>query len=237
MLVRTSLAAIGIALLAGIGAYATRPAPVPPVDFSDSLRGPASPDLSIPFEAYALTPEGLLRTTSSSTPEQLKDRPMVRTRSGAYLSRDFVFEVDVTIPAGRQDLAFVGFGHGEANPALSNEPGAAFLLRLHSLPGNNVVHAAAARPPVAFSGGTVAPADVLLHVEAIGHYVAGTTTTCRIERAGNVVTLSLPGTPGAQSAFDVRHYPALFDEGSSFLFFGNSAEGTVFSNVRVRPRG
>ena len=235
MQLRLGLAVLGIVVAAAI--YSARPAPAPAVDFSDALRGPASPHLSIPFGAYALTPDGLLRTTSSSTPENLIDRPMVKTVSGAYLSRDFIFDVDVTIPADTQDLAFVGFGQGDPNPGLSNEPGAALLFRIHRMPGIDVVHVAAARPPGGGDGATVAPADVLLHIEAIGKYVPDTKTTFRIERAGTIVTLSMPATPGAQSAFDLRHYPKLFDERSSFLFFGNSAEGTIFSDVRVRPRG
>ena len=245
MWMRLGVAALGIVLLAGIAVYSLRQVLAPAVDFSDALRGPASPNLSIPFEAYALTPDGLLRTTSSSGRENGSDRPMVRTVSGAYLSRDFVFEVDVTIPGDTQDLAFIGFGRGEPNPGLDNEPGAAFLFRIHNLPDRHVVdapdlhvvHAAAARPPDRLLRTTVAPADVLLHIEAIGEYIPDTKTTFRIERAANIVTLSLPGTPGAQSAFDLRDYPKLFDERSSFLFFGNTAEGTIFSNVSVRPRG
>ena len=237
MPMRLAVPILAIVFLSAVAFYSAPTSAAPAVDFSDPLRGPASPNLSIPFEAYALTPEGLRRTTSSSTPESLIDRPMVRTRSDRYLSRDFVFDVDVTIPEGMRDIAFIGFGHGEPNPGLDNEPGAAFLFRIHNMPDMHVVHAAAARPPGGRPRPTVAPADVLLHIEAIGNYVPDVTTTFRIERAANIVTLSMPGTPGAQSEFDLRDYPKLFDERSSFLFFGNSAEGTVFSNVRVRPRG
>lgn len=235
MWMRLGVAVLGIVLAAAI--YSARPAPAPAVDFSDTLRGPASPHLSIPFDAYALTPDGLLRTTSSSGRESGIDRPMVRTVSGAYLSRDFVFDVDVTIPADIEDLAFVGFGRGDANPGLSHEPAAAFIFRIHRLPHTDVVHAAAARPPGPRLDTTTPPSEVLLRLEAIGKYVPGMTTTFRIERAGNIVTLSMPGTSGAQSEFDLRDYPELFDERSGFLFFGNSAEGTIFSNVSVRPRG
>ncbi|MBA3949662.1 MAG: hypothetical protein H0X44_06930 [Acidobacteria bacterium] len=234
---RLAVAALVLIALAGIGVYAMRPAPVPATDFADALRGPASPSLSIPFGAYALTPEGLLRTTSTSGRESGIDRPMVKTLSGSYLSRDFAFEVDVMIPAEIQDLAFVGFGQGDPNPGLSNEPGAAFIFRIHRLSNTDAVHAAAARPPGGRLNTTVSPAEVLLRLEAIGKYVPGTKTTFRIERAGHVVALSMPGVPEARSAFDLRDYPKLFDEEAGFLFFGNSAEGTVFSNVRVRPRG
>lgn len=234
---RLLVTALALVPLAGIGAYSMRPAPVPPADFSDTLRGPGSPNLSIPFGAYALTPEGLLRADSSSGQVYGLDRPMVRTRSGAYLSRDFVFEVDVTIPSGAEDIAFAGFGLGDPNPRLSNEPGAAFIFRIHSLPGMDVVHTAAAPPPGGRPSETVTPTDVPLRLAEVGRYEAGRQTTFRIERAGDLVTLSMPGTPDARSAFDLRDYPKLFGGGSGFLFFGNSAEGTIFSNVRVRPRG
>lgn len=237
MRLRLAVAALALIALAGIGVHSMRPEPARPADFSDALRGPASPALSIPFGAYALTPDGLLRTTSTSGRESGLDRPMVKTVSGAYLSRDFVFEVDVMIPRESQDLAFVGFGQGDPNPGLSNEPGAAFVFRIHRLPQSDVVHAAVARPAGGRLAPTVSPADVMLRLDAIGTYVPGTTTTFRIERAGDIVTLSLPGAPDVRSAFDLRDYPQLFDDRSGFLFFGNSAEGTIFSNVRVRPRG
>ena len=231
------LSILAIVFLASIAFYSAPAPAVPAVDFHDPLRGPASPNLSIPFEAYALTPEGLLRTTSTSGRESGIDRPMVRTVSGAYLSRDFVFEVDVIIPADIEDLAFVGFGRGNANPGLSHEPAAAFIFRIHRLPHTDVVHAAAAGPPGGRLGDAVTPAEVLARLDAIGKYVPGEQTTFRIERAGHIVTLSMPATPGAQAEFDLRDYPELLDERSSFLFFGNSAEGTIFSNVSVRPRG
>lgn len=237
MRLRLAATALALMALAGIGVYSMPPTSVLPADFADSLRGPASPHLSIPFGAYALTPDGLRRTTSASGRESGLDRPMVKTVSGGYLSRDFVFDIDVMIPGEIEDLAFVGFGRGDSNPGLSNEPGAAFIFRIHRLPHTDVVHAAAAPPPGGRLDATVAPAEVLLRLEAIGKYVPGTKTTFRIERAGDIVTLSLPGVPDVRSAFDLRDYPQLFDERSGFLFFGNSAEGTIFSNVRVRPRG
>ncbi|MDQ3068445.1 MAG: hypothetical protein M3R55_01795 [Acidobacteriota bacterium] len=145
MRLRLTVTALVIIALAGIGVFSMRPPPAPAVDFSDALRGPASPNLSIPFDAYALTPEGLSRVDSASDRENGADRPMVKTVSGAYLSRDFVFDVDVTIPPGVQDIAFVGFGLGDQSPAMSMEPAGAFLIRIHHLPNVDVVHLAAAR--------------------------------------------------------------------------------------------
>jgi hypothetical protein len=81
-----------------------------------------------------------------------------------------------------------------------------------------------------------AGADVYTALVAIGRYVPGSKTTFRIERAGNQVTLSMPAS-GAAQTFDMLALPAPFGEDEAYLFFGNSTEGTVFSNVRVRPRG
>jgi hypothetical protein len=51
-----------------------------------------------------LTPEGLLRSRSNSGRTNGVDRPVVRTLSDRYIDRDFVFEVDVTIPEDVEDL-------------------------------------------------------------------------------------------------------------------------------------
>lgn len=206
-----------------------------PIDFADDLRGPVSPNLTIPFGAYALTPEGLLRSKAVTGSSFGNDRIVVKTVSGGYGSRDFVFEIDVTIPAKTEDLAYVGFGLGDPNPAYNSEPAGAFQFRIHNLPGLNRVDASASLPP------TDRPAEagpgVHAELKAIGIYQPGSTTTFRIERGGNRVTLSMPGREGASHVFDGSLQPTLFGEGEGFLFFGNSSEGTVFSNVRVRPRG
>lgn len=230
---------IGIACLLAAGAfalYAMRPdAALPPIDFTDDLKGPASPHLTIPFEAYSLTPEGLRRSKAATGRTFGNDRVMVRTKSSEYLTRDFVLEVDLTIPRDTEDLAYVGFGLGDPNPAYNAEPAGAFQFRIHSLPGMNRVDASASLP----SSNLPAGAGPKIHASLvpIGSYIAGTTTTFRIERAGNRVTLSMLGNETASHTFDMSLLPALFGEGEGYLFFGNSAEGTIFSNVRVRPRG
>ena len=230
---------MSVAVLVAVGvvaAYSMRPRPkAAPVDFVDDLKGPTSAHFSIPFAAYSLTPEGLLRSKAVTGQSFGNDRIMVKTLSGGYLSRDFVFEIDVTIPAPTEDLAYVGFGLGDPNPAYNNEPGGAFQFRIHNLSDLHRVDASASLP----STDTPAEAGPGVHAElkAIGSYVAGSTTTFRIERAGNRVTLSMPGNDAASHTFDASMLPTLFEDGEGFLFFGNSAEGTVFSNARVRPRG
>lgn len=226
---------LGLIALGSLAIFWWRPVAPAPVNFSDDLKGPTSEHLVIPFEAFALTPEGLLRAHAVTANAFGNDRTVVRTRSGAYLSREFVFEVDVTIPAGTEDLAYVGFGLGDANLAYNNEPAGAFLFRIHRMTGMDTVHASASRPS------TTRPAEagpqVFARLEAIGRYVPGATTTFRIEHASNRVTLSMPGQDGAGYTFDLSSFPGLFERDSGYLFFGNSSEGTVFSNVRVRPRG
>ena len=205
------------------------------VYFTDELTGPDSAHFTIPFQAYAMTPKGLLRSSAVTRRGFGSDRVVVKTVSGDYLSRDFVFEIDVMIPPDAEDLAYVGFGRGDPNPAYNNEPAGAFQFRIHSLPWVNRVDASASLP----SSDQPAEAGPKVHAELtpIGQYVAGSTTTFRIERAGTKVTLSMPGTPGAAHTFDMTLVPTLFGDGEGFLFFGNSVEGTVFSRARVRPRG
>lgn len=224
-----------VAALGGIAAYALRPTPAQPIDFVDDLKGPASPHLVIPFDSYSLTPHGLLRSKALTGLAFGSDRVMVRTASGAYLDRDFIFEIDVMIPDGTQDLAYVGFGRGKANPAYENEPAGAFQFRIHNLPDVDRVDAAASLPP----RGRPARPGGRVHAELvqIGRYVGGSTATFRIERAGRHVTLSIPSALGASHTFDLATHPDLFDRDEAYLFFGNTTEGTVFSNVRVRPRG
>jgi hypothetical protein len=223
---RWGIAGLSFVAVAGIAMFWRQPASEPPVDFSDSLTGPTSPNFVIPFQSYSLTPEGLLRSDSASDRDYARDRPMVKTVSAGYLQREFIFEIDVRIPTDTQDIAFVGFGRGEPNPEVSMEPAASFVFRIHGLKGMNTVHAAAA-----------ARRGAHLRLEAIGKYPIGERTTFRIEHARNRVTLSMPATPGASHVFELSSDPALFDEESGWLFFGNSAEGTTFSNARVRPRG
>src|SRR5262245_19824423 len=85
------------------------------VDISDELNGPVSPFLTIPFDKYQLTPEGLLRTYSISGDRNGTDRVMVKTVTGNYLSRNFRFELSVYFPEGHEDLAYIGFGEGTPN--------------------------------------------------------------------------------------------------------------------------
>lgn len=216
-------------LAAGLAVYAVRPVAVPAVDFVDSLTGPTSANFDIPFAKYMLTPEGLRRTQSDSGRRNGVDRPVVRTRSDRYLARDFVFEVDISIPDDVEDLVFVGVGDGASEPP-HNEPNGAFGLRIHHLRGNREVRLAALPLPSPRAPPT------RVHEVTIGEVPAGGRLTVRLERAGDRVTAFLPGQDDSEQTLRISDYPAVLRSGRGYLYLANTAEGTVFSNVRVRPR-
>jgi len=187
----------------------------------------------IPFEKYDLTAGGLLRTNSESGIENGIERPVIRTVSGEYLSREFVFEVDVTIPADHGDIAYVGFGSGKNNPLLDNEPSNAFLFRIHNL------------PQMPFYGIDVAVGDpaggmgyrgAYREFQRIGEYTPGKTMRFQIAHRAGQVTLSVPALPGASRTLDVAKFSGLFDNASAFLFMSNSSEGTTFQNASLRAK-
>ena len=202
-----------------------------PVDFADPLTGPVSPALSIPFQKYALTANGLLRTHSESGTENGIERPVVRTVSGNYLSRDFVFEVDVTIPKDHGDIAYVGFGAGQNNAVLDNEPSHAFLFRIHNLP----------RMPfygidltVADPQGGVGLRGAYRHFARLGEYTPGQPMRFRITHQAGKVTLSVPAFPDVRAEFETSKFADLFQTTNAYLFVSNSSEGTTFRNASLR---
>lgn len=201
------------------------------MDFTDSLIGPVSPSFDIPFQKYTLTPAGLLRAESDSGTENGIERPMVKSVSGSYLSRDFVFEVDVTIPKDHGDIAYVGFGAGRPNVGMSNEPSNAFLFRIHNLPRLPFYGIDFTIADPEGGGGYLGQYRVF---ERAAEYRAGASMRFRIEhRAGNV-TMSIPELPNASFTFTREQYRDLFNATDAYLFFGNSSEGTTFKNASVR---
>lgn len=217
-----------IALVVCAACSTSRPQPV---DFADPLRGPASPAFTIPFEKYALTASGLLRAHSESGTENGIERPVIRTASGAYLSRDFVFEVDVTIPKDHGDIAYVGFGSAKANPMLDNEPSHAFVFRIHNLP----------RMPfygidltVADPQGGVGYRGAYRHFARLAEYTPGRAMRFQIAHRAGKVMLSIPSMPNARAEFDTAQFRDLFEATEAHLFMSNSSEGTTFSNASMR---
>lgn len=200
-------------------------------DFDADLAGPFAPALTIPFSSYGFTPEGLLRTTSVSRNRNGIDRPVVRTVAGGYLDRDFVFEVSVTVPEAAEDIVFVGVGRGIPDPQFSNEPAASLYFRIHSGLGANEIHAVVTTaPPEAPASGRFA------YQEVLGHYTPGRPITVRIERAGDTATVSVPDQAGASRSISLsQHRSRIGAEG--LLFFGNSAEGTLFTRAVVTSAG
>jgi hypothetical protein len=215
---------VGVVVAFGLSCASAPPA----VDFSDALTGPVSPSFVIPFHSYALTPEGLLRTFSESGTENGVERPIVRTVSGGYLARDFVFEVDVTIPAAHGDIAFVGFGSAEGNVASSNEPSQAFLFRIHNLPRMRYfsVDAAVGDPDPA--------SGRYRELHRLADYTPGTPMRFRIMQQAGAVTLAVPAIAGARVTFPIDKARGLFDNDNAHLLFGNSSRGTTFRNASLR---
>lgn len=201
------------------------------VDFVDALTGPASPALAIPFDKYALTPAGLVRSSAGSGTQNGIDRPVVKTASGRYLSRDFVFEVDVTIPASHGDIAYVGFGAARTNPKMDNEPTSAFLFRIHNLPDMPFygIDIAVGVP----SGGS-GFRDAYLSFDRAGVYTPGRPMRFRIEHRAGVVTMTILGPATVSRAFTLAQFADLFDAANAYLFLGNSSEGTTFRNASLR---
>lgn len=226
---RRWLPLFGLLVAGSAAAYALRPAPAPAADFTDTLTGPDSPHLVIPFDKYTLTPEGLLRAHSASGRANGVDRPVVRTRSDRYLARDFIFEVEVTIPEDTEDIAFIGFGDGTPTTPY-NEPGGVFGFRIHHLPGNREVRLAAITLPQRGASPEYPLQDTVGTVPASG------TLAVRLERSGDHITASLPGQDGSERTVRISAYPSILRGGRGFLYLSNTAEGTIFSNVRVRPR-
>lgn len=200
------------------------------IDFVDALTGPDSRAFRIPFDQYALSPAGLVRTSAASGTQNGIDRPVIRTVSGKYLSRDFVFEVDVTIPASHGDIAWVGFGHGINSRLVDNEPTSAFVFRIHNL------------PDVSFHGIDVAVGvpsggkefrGAFASLDRVAVYTPDRPMRFQIEHRRDVVTMTIPGLHVSR-AFKFADFPQLFDSSHAYLFLANSSEGTTFQNASLR---
>lgn len=200
-----------------------------PVDFSDPLTGPVSPAFTIPFDKYALTPAGLERTASASGTENGIDRPIIKTVSGDYLLRDFVFEVDVRIPADHGDIVFVGLGSPRTDPTANREPTNVALFRIHNL------------PTVPFFGIDIAVADTnarklegrFREFARVANYKSGESMRFRIAHQVGNLTLSVPAISDAHRTFKTDDLRDLFGQ-DAFLFLANSSQGTTFRNASLR---
>lgn len=156
---------------------------------------------------------------------------MIKTVSGQYLSRDFVFEVDVTIPARHGDIAYVGLGEGASNPGLDNEPSHAYLFRIHNLPRMPFygIDLAIADPE-----GGMGYRNAYREFRRAGEYTPGQPMRFRIVHQAGRVTLSIPAVPDASATFEVSAFRDLFDDANAYIFLSNSSEGTTFTNASLR---
>lgn len=228
-----------IPIMAAIAAFVAAPVLVASpalaeddMNFTDPLTGPSSAHLGTIDGDYSYGATGLARTQSDAGYDGFAsiDRPMVRTLSGGFLNTDFVAELTVTRTVADvgsvQDLIYFGFGQGVANPSYFNEPTNSFIFRIHSSAGFYGVHAA-------YHSGFSTPAWTSANLNQIGQYNP-TGTTFRIEKSGNDVTLSIVGQPGASQSYSVSDLGGVLNSSNGYIFFGNSARGTIFSDLVVQ---
>ncbi len=198
-------------------------------NFTDQLKGPSSPHLGSINGDYGYTTAGLARISSDAgyVGFSSNDRPMVKTLSGEFLNTDFVAELTVTRTVSdvgsNQDLIYFGFGEGSSNPSYHNEPTNGIYFRIHAASGNHEVHAA-------YHSGTSTPSWNSSNIITIGQF-APTGTTFRIEKSGDNVTLSIVG--GGSKTYSVTALGGVLNGSNAHIFFGNSALGTVFSDLSV----
>lgn len=208
---------------AGLSAGPTQAAE-DPLNFTDDLSGPTSPYLTIPTGKFDYANDGLTRIQSDSGTSNGVDRPVVRTISGAFLGRNFVYEIEVLSPPETEDIIFVGFGQGMTNPSFFNEPTNSALFRIHNLGGFYRIDAAIA------SGLSSWPFTPI--IVSVGSFVPGG-TVFRITRVDDVLTMEIDGQPGATRTFSVASDLWFLDDTNAHLFFANSAEGTTFRDMVV----
>ena len=116
---------------------------------------------------------------------------------------------------------YFGFGEGQPNPAYYNEPTNAFILRIHDGAVGNRIDA------VASAGGVWQESQV-----GLGHSF-GSGDRFRIEKCGDTVTLSIVGT-GVSYTFNTgADLGGTINDTNGHIFFGNSATGTVLSDLSV----
>ena len=213
-------------------------AQTPSTNFSDSLTGPDSPHIDISLsnngiQSYDYTSEGLQRIFQDCLvywpwgPCWKPDRPINKT-----VSSDFVAEIDMSeVGQVNWDIAFFGYGHG--NPVDVNAEPGGFIFRIHAGPGD------AQQIDVTFYNG--AGLIEFTRLQEAASLNGGVATwdpageTFRIERSGDDLIMSMVG--GNSRTFSISAIEALsgviFDATNSHLFFGNSSEGTIFSNFSV----
>ena len=230
LLGKTGLA-LSLLLAAAVTTATPAMAQTSPLNFTDPLTGSSSPYLTFDTAKYGYTANGLIRTQSAAGATYgngncaISERPMVTTVSGAFLTEDFEFDVDVNAPTTNTDLIYVGFGQGITNPNYCNEPTESFQFRIHNNVAGNPIQAAVDVGQISMG---------FAFNQQIGTFQSGVTTTFRIVRSGNNVTLSVPSQPGASVTVPLSLVPSL-NSTNAHLFFGNTATGTTFSNFRVFP--
>ncbi len=152
-----------------------------------------------------------------------KDRVYIRTKSGDFLNKDFIFEV---VFEGPQDHDTAFFGLGEARPGReSGEPVGSVNLRIHG-PGKRkgAVTLTKAGP---FAGKTM------------GYIPRPGTHRARIHKKGPTVTFSIDVNDDGPSSNDfskkipdIKAFATFLNDNNFHLFFGSGAKVT-YKEVRL----
>ncbi|MBC8288917.1 MAG: hypothetical protein H8E37_01240 [Planctomycetes bacterium] len=224
---------------------AAKPEPDPslPLPEPDVSKPVAEPDLSKPADVaqeeefvsgrpYLLKGRSLPTMLEQSVPYTKTEegitkigRHYIRTRSGQFLTRDFVYEVRFTLNTN-DGIAFIGMGQGGRAGAYK-EPGNSVHLRIHST--------GRYRGEVGITSADDKSRKLIN--DKFGKLAEPGTHRVRITKRGNAVTFTLdvdddgPSDDDMTKSFPDIHKAAPFlHSKNSFLFFGG--DGT-FSEVRL----
>ena len=171
------------------------------------------------FPSYLARPRGVVL---GRTGLGAKGNFYVRTRSGRFLTEDFVFEVVFSFARGRNSIAFVGMGAGTGDRH-HGEPWAAVNLRIHT--------------PGRFEGGIGLTNAGPSAWKGMGRISDVGPHRVRIEKAGSAVLFAIDvhndgPSPDDFSRIipDIKTFAPFLKGHNTHLFFGC---GAVFHMVRL----
>ncbi len=155
---------------------------------------------------------------------QSKGRGCIRTKSGEFLDKDFIFDV-VFEGAEGHGIAFFGLGEASTGRAYG-EPGGSVNLRIHS-PGKKYKGAVSLTKSGPFGG------------KGMGHIPRAGTHRARIHKKGPTVTFSIDVDNDGATADDfskeipdIKAFAPFLNEKNFHLFFGGGSKVT-YKEVRL----
>ena len=175
---------------------------------------------------YTREAAGLRRTFSSSGIHNGTDRVMNTTQLAApFIDRDFVVDLDIRRPdiSSGGDIIFFGLGDGSVDSIYNNEPTNSIHFRIHTETLATWVDATARIGNVFHAFQRIAD-----------DWDEVTGATFRMKRSDDLVTLSIPSIPGASHTISIAAtLGSSLTAANTLIFFGNTSEGTVFSNFNL----